>query len=66
MNEYQYTNPFFIAGRVAAEIGETRNDCPYDYLKVEEQHVATEHYRQKEWYAGFNSYKGGTNEKAAG
>lgn len=57
MSEHQFDNPFFQAGKLAAASGETREDCPYDYLQVEEKEVPVEHYRQKEWLAGFNSYK---------
>lgn len=56
MNEWQYTNQFFEEGRVHFGIGGSINDCPYDYLDVDqddEHQVQNELYRQKEWLAGF-------------
>jgi len=60
--EYQYSNPFFLAGRMAAELGESREACPYDYLKVADTEVISEHYRQSEWLAGFNSFEVSAHE----
>lgn len=60
--EYQYTNPFYLEGRTAAASGESHEACPYDYLQVEEEQVPVEHYRQKEWLAGYNSYKASSDE----
>lgn len=57
MNEWQYTNQFFEEGRVHFDIGGSINDCPYDYLEVDQENekkVQSELYRQKEWLAGFH------------
>ena len=57
MNEWQYTNQFFVEGREHYDSGGSVNDCPYDYLDVDqddERMVQSELYRQQEWLAGFN------------
>ena len=36
MNEWQYTNQFFVEGREYYESGGSVNDCPYDYLDVDQ------------------------------
>ncbi len=56
MNEWQYTNEFFIEGVEHFQAGGSVKDCPYDYLDVDQDNerlVQSELYRQKEWYAGF-------------
>jgi ribosome modulation factor len=64
MNEWQYTNPFFLDGAVAAELGESIDSCPYNYLKYDDQKdIQKELYRQEEWLSGFRSV---ANEKIAG
>jgi len=56
MNDWQYTNPFFLEGRLPAEIGES--SCPYDPNNmVNEEDKKLELYRQKEWLSGFNSFE---------
>ena len=57
MNEWQYTNQFFEEGKHCFEIGGIIKDCPYDYLSVDQSNeklVQSEHYREREWYAGFH------------
>ncbi len=57
MNEWQFTNQFFEEGRVHFSCGGSVNDCPYDYMDVDqddETQVQNELYRQKEWLAGFH------------
>lgn len=57
MNEWQYTNQFFLEGKDHFEEGGSVKDCPYDYLSVDQDNeriVQSELYRQQEWYAGFN------------
>lgn len=57
MNEWQYTNEFFIEGIEHYNHGGSIKDCPYDYLDVDQSNVKlvqSELYRQQEWYAGFN------------
>ena len=56
MNDWQYTNQFFIEGRLHYESGGSVKDCPYNYLHVnqdDEKIVQAELYRQQEWLAGF-------------
>lgn len=56
MNEWQYTNQFFLEGQEHYESGGSVKDCPYDYLFVDQDNeklVQSELYRQKEWLAGF-------------
>lgn len=56
MNEWQYTNQFFEEGKLHYDNGGSVEDCPYDYLSVDqedEKQVQTELYRQKEWLEGF-------------
>lgn len=56
MQDWQYTNQFFEEGRLHFSTGGSINDCPYDYLDVDqsdEKLVQTEHYRQNEWLEGF-------------
>lgn len=55
-DEYQFTNQFFDEGRAHYSEGGQISDCPYNYLQVEqsdERKVQHEHYRQREWMAGF-------------
>jgi hypothetical protein len=55
-DDWQYTNQFFEEGKIHYSKGGEIKDCPYDYLKVEqdnEKKVQWEHYRQMEWLAGF-------------
>ena len=70
MNEWQYTNQFFEEGRIYYSMGGSIQDCPYDYLDVEqddEKAVQSELYRQKEWYAGFQQgYHESLHNKKAG
>ena len=57
MNEWQYTNQFFEEGRNYFDLGGSIDDCPYNYLEIEqhdEKKVQAELYRQKEWLAGFH------------
>lgn len=62
MQNYQYTNPFFMDGVLSAEVGEDTSACPYDYRKYDdEKKIQDEYYRQTEWYAGYWSVK---NEKS--
>lgn len=56
MNEWQYTNQFFEEGRIHFSQGGSVNDCPYDYLDVDQDNeklIQSELYRQMEWLAGF-------------
>lgn len=56
MNEWQYSNQFFLEGRLHYETGGSVKDCPYNYLHVEQDNekvVQAELYRQQEWLAGF-------------
>ncbi len=55
-DDWQYTNQFFDEGKNHYNQGGEIKDCPYDYLSVDqtdEKKVQWEHYRQKEWLAGF-------------
>lgn len=57
MNDWQYTNQFFLEGREHYSEGGSVNDCPYDYLDVDQENerlVQSELYRQQEWLAGFH------------
>ena len=57
MNDWQYTNQFFEEGRLHFSNGGDVNDCPYDYLDVDQDNevvVQNELYRQQEWRAGFH------------
>ena len=67
MNEWQYTNQFFAEGQEHYEEGGSINDCPYDYLSVDQENekmVQGELYRQQEWLAGFNhGFKESLNQK---
>lgn len=64
MTEYQYDNPFYQSGRLAALMGESINTCPYDYLKFDEElDIQTEMYRQQEWYAGYRSFNNGVKDE---
>jgi len=54
--EWQYSNPFYQDGVLAASSGKTLADCPYDYIRFDEEaDIKMEMYRQQEWYAGFRS-----------
>lgn len=56
MNDWQFTNQFFDEGKLHYSNGGEVKDCPYNYLAVDqsdEKLVQSEHYRQKEWLAGF-------------
>lgn len=56
MNEWQYTNQFFEEGKYDYSEGKTINDCPYNYLDIDqdnERDIQSELYRQQEWLAGF-------------
>ena len=55
MNEWQYTNEFFEAGRDRYRSGGVITDNPYNYETAEEKDVQAELYRQNEWQAGFFS-----------
>ena len=67
MNDWQYSNPFFLEGYTAAESGKKINNCPYDYMRYEDENdIQTELYRQQEWYAGYNSYKNGVKDEKSG
>lgn len=61
MNDWQYTNQFFLEGVDHYNHGGSVNDCPYDYLEVDQDNdklVQSELYRQQEWLAGFqHGYK---------
>lgn len=53
-NDWQYTNQFFEEGRDHYLSGGSINDCPYNYLSVEEvEDIQWEMYRQQEWLSGF-------------
>lgn len=57
MNEWQYTNQFFLEGKEHYVSGGSIKDCPYNYLSVDQSNeklVQSEHYREREWYAGFH------------
>lgn len=56
MNDWQFNNQFFEEGRMHYQVGGSVNDCPYNYLHVDQENefeIQTELYRQKEWLAGF-------------
>lgn len=56
MREWQYTNQFFEQGRMHFQEKGSVNDCPYNYLEVDQDNeklVQSELYRQQEWLAGF-------------
>jgi len=56
MNDWQYTNQFFMEGQEHYSNGGSIKDCPYNYLDVDqsdEKQVQNEHYRQREWIEGF-------------
>ena len=56
MEEYQFTNQFFEEGNVAFREGKSVTACPYDYLKYDDKKdIVYEHYRQREWLAGWRS-----------
>jgi len=57
MHDWQYTNQFFLEGRNHYDSGGSIKDCPYNYLTVDQSNeklVQSEHYREREWYAGFH------------
>lgn len=56
MNDWQYNNQFFLEGFDHYNNKGSVNDCPYNYLEVDQDNeklVQSELYRQKEWLAGF-------------
>ena len=53
MNDWQFTNSFFLEGRDSYLSGGSLKDNPYDYKSVEEKLVQQELYRANEWHAGF-------------
>lgn len=60
-DEWQYSNPFYMDGYMAASVGGKTSDCPYDYTKFEDVNdVKSEMYRQTEWYAGFRNFNNKT------
>lgn len=72
MLEWQYTNQFFEEGRIHYAKGGSINDCPYDYLDVDqsdEKLVQTTNYMMNEWICGFkcahNLYTSSLNQKLA-
>lgn len=53
-NDWQYTNQFFEEGREHYLSGGKIDDCPYNYLSVEDvKEIQWEMYRQTEWLSGF-------------
>lgn len=55
-NDWQYTNQFFEEGKDHYANGGSINECPYNYLDVDQSNeklVQSEHYRQTEWLSGF-------------
>jgi hypothetical protein len=56
MADWQFSNQFFDEGKLHYNNGGSIKDCPYDYLQVDQSNeklVQIEHYKMKEWYAGF-------------
>jgi|LakMenEpi06Jul12_1017403.scaffolds.fasta_scaffold01100_2 hypothetical protein len=67
MNDWQYTNQFFEEGKLHYTNGGSVDDCPYDYLSVDQEDeklVQNELYRQKEWLEGFRFQYKDTLDKA--
>ena len=59
MVEWQFTNHYFDEGQIAFTEGKQPKDCPYDYLKVDQDDLAAlqkEIYKQKEWLAGWRNF----------
>ena len=57
VNPWQYNNQFFDEGQVAFVEGKQLKDCPYDYLKYDDENdIRQEHYRQREWLAGWRDF----------
>lgn len=55
--DWQFTNPFFEEGYIAASSNANSVKCPYNYLVFDtDEDIIKEMYRQIEWYAGFRSY----------
>lgn len=57
MADWQYNNQFFDEGQIAFSEGKQLKDCPYDYLRFDEElDIRQELYRQTEWLAGWRDF----------